>query len=64
MLMELRTYHLAEAMRPRETCDLTAFAQAQWHLEVANQTEELAKAFTAAFPGLRELAEDLPGLPA
>ncbi len=52
-LIELRDYHLNEAMRPRGSCDLTAFAQAKWHLEVANQLMDFAEAMIKAFPALK-----------
>ena len=53
-LIELRDFHLKEALKPRGSCDLTAFNQAKWHAEVANQLEEFTKAMTTAFPGLKE----------
>ena len=53
-LIELKDFHLKEALKPRGTCDLTAFDQAKWHLEVANQVQELAEAMTTAFPGLKD----------
>ncbi len=53
-LVELKDYHLAEALRPRGECDLTSFDQAKWHLEVANQAQDLADSLTKAFPGLKD----------
>ena len=58
-LLELQTYHLNEALRPRGPCDLVAFAQAKWHLEVANQAADFAAVFTKAFPALKAHAEAL-----
>ena len=63
-LVELKDYHLAEALRPRGECDLTSFDQAKWHLEVANQAQDLAEAMTTAFPKLKtyiSAAANTPG---
>ncbi len=53
-LIELRDFHLNEALKPRGSCDLTAFAQSKWHLEVAKQVQDFAEAITTAFPGLKD----------
>ena len=52
-LIELRDFHLHEALRPRGECDMTAFAQAAWHLEVVNQIQDFVDAMTTAFPALK-----------
>ena len=56
-LIELRDYHVNEGLNTRGTCDLTAYAQANWHLEVAKQVSDFADAITAAFPALRDHPE-------
>lgn len=58
-LIELRDYHLKEALKPSGSCDLTAFAQAEWHLGVANQVTDFAEAMTTAFPGLKSHLETI-----
>jgi hypothetical protein len=53
-LIELKDYHLAESLKPQGSCDLTAGNQANWHAEVVKQVDELTKAMTTAFPGLKD----------